>query len=350
VPPAGPGITRELRLEESALQRSVRLNRFAAPGAALILAMLVFAPSASAQTWYMGQEPTKEKPDTTLTITVHPLAPGVFAARVRYGWVGWFVQGKGITMVDAGMDDYAASALADTMRARSGDLPIRYVIATHDHDDHIQGAKRFLAGGARLIAQAKVAAVIDSALGRPHVTTAAEKGAEPSTILVERTKTLGTGDEMAEIIWLGHPAHTAADMIVYLPKKRILFAGDVVSYLAVPWMLDPGMSVPGWQASVDSILTGSFEVDSLVPGHGQIGSKRQAAGWMKRYLMDSWDKASQVAAWGTKITGYKEWGYLGAYENVEFYRETHFMNMRRLYNEAKGIKTPGRRGARALKY
>ncbi len=317
----------------------------------LAVAALATAPApASADTQYLGQAPSREKPDTTLTITVHPLAPGVFAARVRYGWVGWFEQGKTITLVDAAMDAQAAAALEDSIRARSGDLPIAHVIITHNHDDHVRGAKRFLDQGAKLIAQAQVAAGVDSALGREHVTKAAKKGEEPPTILVDRILKLGSGDHAAEVIWLGHPAHTVADLIVYLPKVRILFAGDVVSNRSVPWMLDPGMKIDGWRASVDSILTARFEVDSLVPGHGQIGEKRQAAGWMKRYLEDAWDKASTVAGWGTNEIAYKDWGYLGAYEDTEFYVETHFMNMRRLYREAKGIKTSGRPRARALKY
>lgn len=299
----------------------------------------------------MGTPPAgKEKPDTTLTISVRPLAPGVYAAKVRYGWVGWIEQGDGITLVDATMDDRAAAALEDSIRARSGAKPIRYVIMTHAHDDHVLGAKRFLAQGAKLIAHANVSAAIDSALGRAHETTPTTKGGEAPTIEVKSLYLLGKGDRAAQIVHLGHPAHTKGDLIVYLPKEKILFAGDVVSYQSVPWMLDPGMSVTGWQASVDSLMTSRFDADSLVPGHGQIGPRIMAAGWMKRYLYDCWEKARTVASWGTSEIGFKDWGYLGAYENVEFYIETHFMNIRRLYNEAKGIKTPGRPRARALKY
>ncbi len=299
----------------------------------------------------MGAPPAgKEKPDTTLHISVRPLAPGVFAAKVRYGWVGWIEQGDGITLVDATMDDRAAAALEDSIRARSGSKPIRYVIMTHAHDDHVLGAKRFLAQGAKLIAQATVSAAIDSALERAHVTTSAEKGAEPPTINVKSSYTLGKGAGAAQIIYLGHRAHTKGDLVVYLPKERVLFSGDIVSYQSVPWMLDPGMSVTGWQASVDSLLTSRFDADSLVPGHGQIGPRVMAAGWMKRYLYDSWDKAKTMAGWGVKEQGFKDWGDVGAYQNVEFYTETHYMNIRRLFNEARGIKTPGRPRARALKY
>ena len=306
---------------------------------------------ASAQTLYLGGNPPgRAKVDTTLTISVHPLAKGVFAAKVRYGWVGWFEQGDGITLVDAAMDDRAAAALEDSIRAHSGAKPIRYVVFTHAHADHVLGAGRFMREGARPIAQTLAVAAIDSMLGRTPATSASGKAAEPPTIPVKDHYRLGEGENAAEIVYLGHPAHTAADLVVYLPKARVLFAGDVVSYKSVPWMLDPGMSVKGWFACVDTLMTSRFDADSLVPGHGQIGERGAATGWMKRYLLDAWGKAQKVAQAGTGEIAFKDWGYLGAYEDMEFYQETHFMNMRRLYNEAKGIKTPGRPRARALKY
>jgi cyclase len=298
----------------------------------------------------MGVPPAREKPDTTLTISVHPLAPGVYAAKIRYGWVGWIEQGDGIVLVDAAMDDRAAAALEDSIRSRSGSKPIRYVVVTHAHEDHVLGAKRFLDKGATLIAQANAGSAVDSILGREHQTKAATKGAEPTTIEVKHSYTLGKGARAAQIIYLGHPAHTWGDLIVYLPKQKVLFAGDIVSYRAVPWMLDPGMSRTGWMASVDSILGPRFAADSLVPGHGQIGPRVKAASWMKHYLVDAWEKAKGVAVEGGKEMAFRDWGYLGAYEDMEFYQETHFMNMRRLYREARGMNAPGRPRARALKY
>lgn len=289
-------------------------------------------------------KPTKGKADTTLTISVHAVAKGVYAARVRYTWVGWFEQGDGLTMVDAAMDPYAAAALEDTIRAYEGDKPVRHVILTHAHEDHVLGAKRFVEKGAKLIAQASVTAAIDSMLGLPHETS--------GTIAVKDHYELGEGegDRVAQVAYLGKPAHSKGDIVVFLPKEKVLFAGDIVSYKAVPWMLDPDMSVEGWSASLDSLLASKFPADSLVPGHGQIGPRAVAAGWTKRYIQDAMEKARKTASWGTPLTAYKDWGYLGAYENTEFYWETHFMNMRRLYNEAKGIKTPGRRRARAIQY
>ena len=120
--------------EENPLNSRHPLRQHLAPALAVLACVALHAPDAAAQAWYMGQPPAgKEKPDTTLTITVRPLAKGVYAAKVRYGWVGWIEQGDGITLVDATMEDRTAGVLADTIRARSGAKQIRHVIVTHAH-------------------------------------------------------------------------------------------------------------------------------------------------------------------------------------------------------------------------
>jgi glyoxylase-like metal-dependent hydrolase (beta-lactamase superfamily II) len=95
--------------------------------------------------------------DTTVTISVTPLAPGVYAAKISYVWTGWVELGNGILVIDTGFDEEAGRALADTIRARSGPMPIRYVVNTHQHSDHTGGDRYFAALGATFIAHAKVA-------------------------------------------------------------------------------------------------------------------------------------------------------------------------------------------------
>ena len=308
---------------------------------AILIALL--GSQAAAQTTYLpGAEPPAKKkpgaPDTTITIEVHELAPGVFAAKVNYVWTGWVELPGGPLLIDSGLDERTATALADTIRARSGPKPAQYVVNTHAHGDHIGGNAYFASTGATIIAQSKVAAKIDSLT----------KASKPS-LRVERKKVLGPADRKVEIIWLGRPAHTAGDLVVYLPKQKVLFAGDLISNKAIPWMLDPQFDRLGWIASIDSLMSKAFVFDKLVPGHGVLGTTVEEVRFSRGYLTDSYDKAARMAAWGTSLNTVKDWAYLGPYEDAEFYDEVHFLNMRRLYNQARGIKTPGRPQARVIK-
>jgi cyclase len=326
------------------------------PAGALAATVLAFALAATAtssraQTQYLpGAEPHRHSAPDTLSVEVKKLAPWVYAAKVRYVWTGWVELPDGILVIDGAMDEKSASALADTIQARSGNKPIRYLVNTHAHEDHYGGDRVFLAKGATLIAQKNAAAKLDSILSlAPDSSAGKSADKRKPTTTVDRKKVLGSGDRKVEIVWFGEKAHTNGDLVVWVPKHKIAFTGDLVSNRAVPWLLDPDMSRTGWEATLDSLVT-RYRIDTLVPGHGEFAAAPVVSlRYTRAYLKDANDKAVTTASWGTSVAAVKGWGQLGAYEDNEFYEEVHFMNMRRLYNEAKGIKTPGRPRARAIK-
>jgi cyclase len=310
----------------------------------ILFASLLFALVASSFTgvsaraqgvqYLPGAGPDVSPKDSVFIPQVHQLAKGVYAAKLGYVWAGWAELPDGILVIDAGMADSVGRAFADTIRARSPGQPLRYLLLTHAHGDHILGAKPFLEAGVTRIAQASVMGQIDSVLG-----IAPDPKKE---IRITKSKRLGNAARPVDIVWLGRSADSRGDLVVHLPKQRVLFTGDLVSYKSVPWLMDRDFSLKGWLTSLDSLSTKRFDADSLVPGHGVIGKRLEAITFTRRYLRDADEKASRTASWGTTPLEVKRWGYLGAYEGMEFYDEVHFLNMRRLYNEAKGIKTPGR--------
>lgn len=317
---------------------------------AFAFALLAFvtiwsASRVSAQTSYMpGAGPTQQHApsDTTLHIQVFPLASGVYAAKVDYVWTGWVELPEGILLIDASMSDSTAAALADSIRGRSGRIPVKYVVNTHAHRDHFGGDGYFVARGATVIAQTRAAGKIDSLLALQAKSAGGGSSAGKPAIRVDRKKVMGPSNRMVEILWLGRPAHTPSDLVVYLPKQKVLFAGDLVSNKSIPWLLDPGWNRLGWLASLDSLSSKAFTIQKLVPGHGELGDPAQSIQYTRSYLRDAYERASKMASWKTNITAVRDWGYLGSFEGAEFYNQFHFSNMRRLYNEARGLKTPGR--------
>jgi cyclase len=315
-----------------------------------------FPATLHAQVYVPGAGPSQYVPTSAdSAITVQKLAPGVYAAKVQYVWTGWVELPEGILLVNSSLDDQTAATLADSIRSRSGPKPVKYVVNTQPHQDDFGGNRYFVAQGATVYAHARSAARIDSAVallpdsGQARIGTATPKLIKP-TVRIERRKNFGTPARPVEVLWLGKPANTWGDLIVYLPKQKILFAGDLVSSKSVPWLLDPGMNRGGWMAALDSLQTKAFTIEKLIPGHGEYLSEpvREIA-YTWHYLQDSYDTAYKNASYGMQIDAVKYWGGLGSCEGDEFYQEVHFLNMRRLYNQIMGRKTPGRPWMRALR-
>lgn len=86
-------------------------------------------------------------------------------------------------------------------------------------------------------------------------------------------------DRNIELRHLG-PAHTFGDAFVYLPKEKVLFAGDLAFYYVTPMAFQG--NVGNWIKVADRIL--KMDVETIVPGHGPVGSKKELRD-MRAYLI-----------------------------------------------------------------
>jgi glyoxylase-like metal-dependent hydrolase (beta-lactamase superfamily II) len=86
-------------------------------------------------------------------------------------------------------------------------------------------------------------------------------------------------DRNIELRHLG-PAHTFGDAFVYLPKEKVVFAGDLAFYYVTPMAFQG--HVGNWIKVADRIL--KMDVETIVPGHGPVGGKKELRD-MRAYLM-----------------------------------------------------------------
>jgi len=77
----------------------------------------------------------------------------------------------------------------------------------------------------------------------------------------------------------GYQAHTVGDAVVYLPKEKILFAGDIAFYYVTPLAFQG--HVGNWIKAANRLL--AFDADLIIPGHGPIGTKSDLRK-MRNYL------------------------------------------------------------------
>ena len=232
------------------------------------------------------------------------IAEGIFAWLTPNG--GWgesntaLIAGQGSSLlVDTLWDLPRTEAMLAAFRPIAEGAPIRQVVNTHSDGDHWFGNR--LAGAEEIIAtkaaarhmtsrapreMSSLGAVCRLFRGLSHVPlpgredwrTAAEyiEGmlrpfdfskirAAPPNMTFSGKLPLEVGGRRVELVELG-PAHTAGDLVVYLPEDRIVIAGDILFLGTTPILWDG--SVRNWVRGCEHIL--GWKVDTVVPGHGPI--------------------------------------------------------------------------------
>jgi len=147
------------------------------------------------------------------------------------------------------------------------DKPIKYLIYSHHHYDHIAGGKPFKDAGARVIAHKRAKERLAALKGLDVVVP--DEG-------VSGKRTIKLGGTTLELIDTGRN-HSDSSLVMLLPKEKILFAVDFNSLGAVPSRLAVNDSYPiEWEASLKRTL--ALNWDRQIPGHpgpgGRLGTRK----------------------------------------------------------------------------
>ncbi|MBS1842678.1 MAG: MBL fold metallo-hydrolase [Acidobacteria bacterium] len=215
----------------------------------------------------------------TLPFTLKPLGHGVYAAiddaKGDAGANAGFVIGdNGVLVVDTFENERAARALLSEIRKLTP-LPIRFVVNTHYHLDHVAGNRIFQDAGAVVIAHRNVGAWIHTEnlkfFGKnikPEQKAEVEALGAPD-IFYDDALTLRLGSrEIAVTHLLGH---TGGDSVVRIEDAKVTFWGDLFWRKTLPNLIDATTADWSKTLSTDGPWLKRFE-GTEVPGHGDVGT------------------------------------------------------------------------------
>ena len=252
---------------------------------------------------------------------VRKLAEGVYAV-IRKDPPGLMVDANSVFIINDDdvvvVDTSGAPETSRTVLAALRKLttkPVKYVINTHWHDDHIKGnqifreafpgvefiahadmrenmanqgavnRKQFLEGappvvaqmrslletnrnfrGGPLTAEERESYTSDIKLADMAISGAPEAVTVLPTITLEERLTLYRGTRIIDIRHLGK-GHTSGDIVVHLPKEGILITGDLVVW-PVPLVGNPQSHIGDWAVTLEKLI--GLGPNTIVPGHGPV--------------------------------------------------------------------------------
>ncbi|WP_213779903.1 MBL fold metallo-hydrolase [Caballeronia sp. dw_276] len=215
---------------------------------------------AKALTVYSAVKPLK----------VEPVRDGVYYATGGFSNSGFIVGDTGVIVIDAQMFAPSANKM---LKAIAGitPLPVNTMILTHSDPDHVDALPAY-PRGMQIIAQDNTRVDMQAALDNPTEnktpTPSGLKDYLPTKNVTTNESLVVDGVQM-ELLHIA-PAHTDGDLIVYLPAKKIVFAGDILTPGSGPYPgihLEKHGSSLGWIKTMQALI--ALDADIYVSGHGE---------------------------------------------------------------------------------
>jgi quinoprotein relay system zinc metallohydrolase 2 len=272
-----------------------------AHGVSVLALLVVFATSTLAQA--QQQE-----------LPVSEVAPGIFVhigktALMTAGNdgatanIGFIIGESAVAVVDTGGSLREGQRLLAAIRSRT-DKPVRYVIYTHGHPDHVFGGAAFESNGTVFVGHRNLPRAL-AARGQFYLDAFRRIiGAQlmdgvriiPPTRLVDGTLALDLGGRILTLrSWA--TAHSDNDLSVLDEQTKTLFAGDLVFLTHIP-VLDG--SIRGWLDVIDEL--NALPAERVVPGHGPVSAWPGALTDQRRYLETLASDVRKLVASGASIT------------------------------------------------
>jgi glyoxylase-like metal-dependent hydrolase (beta-lactamase superfamily II) len=222
---------------------------------------------------------------TPATLRIANVKGSLYMISGEGGNVAVYVTGEGVVLVDDMFDRNHADILAQVKSVTP--QPIRYVLNTHQHDDHAGGDLKMLPI-AEVVAHKNARANLTD-IKQPYYedTPGTPIGLPRLTFSDEFSVFLGGKETRA--LYFGR-GHTSGDAIIYFPELKTIHTGDLFLGRGAPRGGAAQTRPPGVNIYVDYAQGGSFfewsktlsgtlqlDFDTVIPGHGPVSTKADVA-------------------------------------------------------------------------
>ena len=170
----------------------------------------------------------------------------------------FLVTDEGILVTDP-IDKDAATWLKAELKKRFNNKPVKYLVYSHDHRDHISGGEVF----------EEETIVVAHQRTKEKIIGEKRPTAVPDVTFTDRM-TIELGGKTVNLLYVGRN-HSDNSIVMHFPAERAIFAVDFISIDRLPYQTLGDAYVPEWIASLKTLE--ALDIDIVQPGHGKTGTR-----------------------------------------------------------------------------
>jgi glyoxylase-like metal-dependent hydrolase (beta-lactamase superfamily II) len=246
---------------------------------------------------------------------ITPIGGDLYRFQNNFHYSIFLVTSDGIIATDP-IDAGAAQWLESELSRRFPGKPIRYVIYSHSHVDHIAGGHVF----------ADTATVVAHERAKERILAEQVPTAVPALTFTDRM-TIEAGGKRVELYHLGRN-HSDNTIVIRFPDERALFAVDIVAVKRLPYRDFPDGYLDEWIETLKVLERMDFDVLAL--GHGSLGT-RSDVGEHRRYLELLRERVKREMDAGKSVEEIKRAVKMPEYESWGSYRDWVELNVEGMY-------------------
>ncbi|HYA28730.1 MAG TPA: MBL fold metallo-hydrolase [Acidobacteriota bacterium] len=203
--------------------------------------------------------------------------------------------------------------------------PVKYLIYSHDHADHISGGEVFT----------DTAIVIAHDNAKAAIKNERRPTAVPDLTFSDRL-TVELGGKRVELVYLGKN-HSDNSIVLLFPDERVMFAVDFIPVKSLPFRNFPDSYIDEW---IDSLKKAeALDFDILAPGHGELGKKDDVQA-MRVYLEELRDQVLQYLRTGKSVGEIKQLVTMDKYASWGNYKNYLPLNIEGMVRHLQAHRIP----------
>jgi glyoxylase-like metal-dependent hydrolase (beta-lactamase superfamily II) len=214
-----------------------------------------------------------------VTIKTTKITEGLYMLEGAGGNIGVSVGDDGVVVIDSQFAPLTPKIQEAISKVSS--KPIKFVLNTHWHGDHVGGNENMAAAGAVIVAHDNVRKRMSTEQFMELMKMKIEPSPAKALPVVTFTSDITLHLNGQDIQVMHVPAtHTDGDSIVVFPKAKVIHMGDCYMTISYPFAdLGSGGNFDGFIATTAKVLGMTDNTHKIIPGHGPLSNKAEMKAW-----------------------------------------------------------------------